>query len=79
MDLCLDSVSRAEVLRERPRLYVTIHSFIAQPISLRGKGLETHMGLKLTLRGSVGQIRINQAQILDNTATFAMVLQETLA
>jgi len=37
------------------------------------------MGLKLTLRGSVGQIRINQAQILDNTATFAMVLQETLA
>lgn len=37
------------------------------------------MDLKLTLKGRVGQIRIKQAQILDNTVTFAMVLQETLA
>lgn len=37
------------------------------------------MDLKLTLKGCVGQIRIKQAQILDNTVTFAMVLQETLA
>ena len=76
MDLCIDSFHPTEALGEMLIFFfVNIHRSVMIPeIIIRGWQDPT-----LPLERPARQIPINSAQILDNTTSFAMFFQATLA